>query len=798
MDAGEGTLKPQTQQNRFAPHVALEDQLQLIFRALQHLGDGVLITEGELDYPGPKIVYANEAMCRISGYRAEELIGKTPRFLQGPETSARVRREIRETLQAGRDLRTEIVNYTRHGLPYLVELFITPLRDVTGRTTHFVSIQRDVTTLRQAQAERDENRSTFNATLAAMTEAVFVCDADGNLVDFNHAFLIFHRIADGSDCPRTLEAFFEHLDVRGMPRDELLPLSQWGIYDALRGRTLIDVEYSLRRRETGEQWIGSYNFSPIRSSEGEILGAVGVARDVTERNQLDVLRRESQLRLQAEADALARLDNATARLWQIRDLQRGLDEILNATITMVRADKGCVQLLDPSGHFLIIAAERGLGREFSEFFRKVTVDNDSACGRAFRHQRRSVIEDIQEDSKYVPFLDIAHKASYRAVQSTPLIGADGKTLGIISTHWNEPYCLAEQDMYRLDLYARQAAGFIERCRFDELIEDRELRLRAILDTVPDSIITINRRGFIEQVNQATERKFGYPAQLLIGENISMLMPDALRQVHDQYLERVERLKTSKVLGVSRELVAEKRDGTRFPVRISVGQIDHLGLFTGVIEDISERVELQRQILLAAAEESRRIGQELHDNLQQQLTGLGLLAQTLADGLTQEGIPQSSLARRLAEGIDTATHQTHQLARGLIPVDIEANGLEAALADLARNITELYGIACIFRSSGEVSLKDNATATHLYRITQEAINNAVKHAEATEIRITLEARGRKVELEISDNGKGLPEDQEQSTGFGLKIMRYRASMIGAHLHVTGDRSRGTSVFCEVPL
>jgi len=115
----------------------------------------------------------------------------------------------------------------------------------------------------------------------------------------------------------------------------------------------------------------------------------------------------------------------------------------------------------------------------------------------------------------------------------------------------------------------------------------------------------------------------------------------------------------------------------------------------------------------------------------------------------------------------------------------------------RRVTELYGIACIFRSSGEVSLKDNATATHLYRITQEAINNAVKHAEATEIRITLGARGRKVELEIIDNGKGLPEDQEPSTGFGLKIMRYRASMIGAHLQLTGDRSRGTRVLCEVP-
>jgi signal transduction histidine kinase len=152
------------------------------------------------------------------------------------------------------------------------------------------------------------------------------------------------------------------------------------------------------------------------------------------------------------------------------------------------------------------------------------------------------------------------------------------------------------------------------------------------------------------------------------------------------------------------------------------------------------------------------------------------------------------AEAIAELIRQGTLQARMLARGLSPVDLEANGLMSALRELALSTAALFRIDCSFDCSQEVLVMDNAMAVQLYRIAQEAITNAVKHGHSSSVRLTLDRSGNRATLKIADNGVGFPAQTEKSSGMGLRIMQYRADMIGASLQITPRAERGTEVTC----
>jgi PAS domain S-box-containing protein len=179
----------------------------------------------------------------------------------------------------------------------------------------------------------------------------------------------------------------------------------------------------------------------------------------------------------AESD-LALLIDASSRLWRLQDLREGLEEILQAAIEFLGADKGNIRLLDERG-ILTIAAQSGFQDQFLRSFGEVSADDPSACGRALRSGQRIVVEDIVSDPGYAPLLQTARAADYRAVQSTPLFGRSGAILGMLSTHFSEPHVPSERELSRLDLYAQQAANFIERCRIEDALRWAASQQRAI-------------------------------------------------------------------------------------------------------------------------------------------------------------------------------------------------------------------------------------------------------------------------------------------------------------------------------
>jgi len=213
-------------------------------------------------------------------------------------------------------------------------------------------------------------------------------------------------------------------------------------------------------------------------------------------------------------------------------------------------------------------------------------------------------------------------------------------------------------------------------------------------------------------------------------------------------------------------------------------------------NITEQRALQREVLETAAREQRRIGQDMHDDTGQQLTGLAMTAQRLFKDLSAQNLPQAAVAARLVDGLEQVLGHVRALSKGLLPVELEAEGLMVALLDLAANTSELHNIHCTFECNEPVSIGDNQIATHLYRMSQEAVTNAVKHGQARNITIELEAHDGVVKLTVTDDGRGFPETMPEHAGAGLRIMRYRADLIGGVLTIEGNSPRGTRLTCKV--
>jgi PAS domain S-box-containing protein len=232
----------------------------------------------------------------------------------------------------------------------------------------------------------------------------------------------------------------------------------------------------------------------------------------------------------------------------------------------------------------------------------------------------------------------------------------------------------------------------------------------------------------------------------------------------------------------------------FPVRDSAGKVYRIA---GIAEDVTERRLLEKQILEISDHEQSRIGQDLHDDLCQHLVSTALAANLLKEDLAARKLPEAAAAAKITNLLNHAIARARRVARGLYPVTVETGGLASALSELAASVSDQGVIDCAFECSEPIKLVDHPTAIHLFRIAQEAVNNAVKHAHATRIKISLSTRDGHVRLGVADNGQGMDE-AKMPQGMGLHIMRYRANMIGGTLTISRGEACGTEIICVCEL
>jgi signal transduction histidine kinase len=213
--------------------------------------------------------------------------------------------------------------------------------------------------------------------------------------------------------------------------------------------------------------------------------------------------------------------------------------------------------------------------------------------------------------------------------------------------------------------------------------------------------------------------------------------------------------------------------------------------------IAGRQQIELEILEITEREKSRVGRALHDGLCQALAGIALLAKALKRNLEEEKLPASAMvakADRIANLLKESVDEAHVLAVGMYPVNIEEYGLAPALEKLAADTAQQFHINCKFRCAAPVVLVDNRAAVHLYRITQEAVSNAITHGWAELVLITLAAAGEQITLKIEDNGEGTLKEMNLR-GMGLQTMNYRARSIGGSLAIRQRPRRGMAVICS---
>lgn len=337
----------------------------------------------------------------------------------------------------------------------------------------------------------------------------------------------------------------------------------------------------------------------------------------------------------------------------------------------------------------------------------------------------------------------------------------------------------------------------------EAVDDPAVEYRAVFDAAPDGIVLVESDGSIRDVNLCALRMFGYERGELIGRLVEMLVPRAQQKKHVDHRHHYMDFPRTRPMGVGLELKGLRKDGTEFPVEISLSPMpeDEGGYVISIVRDLTDRRALQAfgaGAMRAAEEERQRIARELHDDTAQRLAGLMLMlkvASRIADPKERE-----ERIEQVREEIGAAADAVRRIARGLRPPILDEVGLAAALESLVRSLRHAHGLDIDLAMQRPVGRLGADSELAMYRIVQEALSNAIRHSGASRVAVSLEAEDSVLRAEVRDNGRGFATDRpfsDEGQGLGLVGMRERARHAGAALEIDSAPGSGTRVRVTLP-
>ncbi len=394
-----------------------------------------------------------------------------------------------------------------------------------------------------------------------------------------------------------------------------------------------------------------------------------------------------------------------------------------------------------------------------------------------REEARKIREKIGLGEEVVPFEAVRIAQSGRritvSITASPIKDSHGGILGV---------SMIVRDVTRQK-------------QVDEALRQSEQNLVDFFNEAPLGLLWVRSNGTILRMNRAQLEFLGCEAEEALNRPILDFMAD--EDVAKDLLARL----------AGGEIVKNYRAQFRIKDRsLKHTLIDANGLWKGrrlahsrwFVRDITRRMELEREILAISEREKRRIGQDLHDELGQQLAGIEFVAQSLAGRLSALSPAAGAQAEEITRMVQRAMVHTRELAHGLSPIGLETDGLVPALRELAGSTKRIFRIDCRFRCKKQVMIQDHSVGIHLYRIAQEAVSNAIKHGKARRVDIGLTAYGDRIVLAVSDDGIGIPKHfkSDKTKGMGLRVMRYRAGVLGGSLIAQRQPNGGMTFVCSI--
>lgn len=686
-------------------------------------------------------LWVNQHYADWLGRSPADFVGRPIADILGNDVYTQLHRHIGQVLSGETVSFDEEINVPGLG-PRWVSATYSPTFDVSGAPDGWVAVITDITQRKLAQQAFHEIELRKVAILDACPDAIISIDRHGRILEWNPSaermFGIGRHEAIGQEISQiVIPERFRARHRAGFAR-----------YLATGEGSLLNRRVDLVARGVdGAEFPVELTVTRIAGSGGPVF--TGFVHDVTDRNRAD-----------------RQLKKLNARL------KRLLAERTQNTNRLLEEAPDGIVVIDEDGQIV-----------------RANLQAESIFGYGHDELIGQTVEMLLPEP--VRAQHVKHRTAFFAA---PHLRAMGSGLELFGLHKDGHPVAVEIQLTPLVLDGdRVAVASIRDVTARRLARDVERRLAAVMQSTMAAIIILDIDGNVRHWNRGAELLYGYSASEIIGKDVRRLIPPTKL---GEFVQLLQTAKNGTVIG-EHETVRLRKDGSLIDVALTVSLMDD---GEGPLEickvsrDIRERKRLEQQVAELADAERQRIGRDLHDTLGQECTAIGMLVATLKKSINGPEM-LVDIVSRLESGVERAKHQLSVLSKGLFPVDVDADGLQVALEDLAEDTSRNLGVSCSIECHGRFPLHDHFVATQLYLLAREAVHNAVKHAGASHIVIEIEDHGG-FRLSVCDDGRGISPVTQASSGMGMDIMRHRASLIGGSLQVRPDSDGGTIVSCTL--
>lgn len=768
-------------------------------------------------------VLCNESYADDLKVGPHEIKGKTDYDFYPKELADKYIADDKRIIQSGK---TEVIEekYVRNGHEGTVHTFKAPVKDENGNTIGIFGIFWDIT--ERKRMEDALHRSEEHYALAQRAAHIGSWDwniTTGKLVWSDQIEPMF-GFGPG-EFGATYDAFLESVH----------PDDRQHVVESVQACVEAGKDYAIEHRiiwsDGTIRWI-SETGDVVRDKSDKAIRMLGIVQDITDR-------KERESRQQLAEMVLERLNQKGPLPDLIRDVIELIKESTNFKAVGVRLHKGgdfpyfevngfpkdfvedenylCArneegeQVFDEEGHPVLscICGSVIVGRANPDlqFF--------TDGGSFWTNSTTELLSSASLKTLQIPLRSRCNEAGYESVALIPLRSGD-EIVGLLQLNDSRPGRFTLEMVRFFEGIGASIGIALARIRAEENMHN----LAKFPSENPSPVLRIAKEGTVLYANAA-----GSELLKTWGCNIGEQVPEhwcqyVLRILKSGSNEELEASCGDRVFSLIIAPVVEAGYVNTYGVDITERKLaeedlrkyrQHLeelvetrtGELTQanrqLLQEIEARKGLEKEILNVSEQERRKIGQELHDSLGQQLTGVAFMTKVLEQKLAKKSLNEAADVAKIAQLVNQATNQARSLAKGLHPIDLDTGTLMSTLQDLAESTETLFGIHCTFKCDKRIRIDNPEVAVHLYRITQEAITNAIKHGKAKNIQIDLAYDANKSVLTVRNDGIDFPKEFEaRHTGMGLQIMDHRVDIIEGSLDIHKDPKGGTIMTCTFPI